>query len=227
MVKLLQLNISLKESDPEIWRRFVINDSITFHELFYIIQDVMGWWEYEEEILYEFKVGDTYLRPLSAEDEEVLTEFAKIALEEFKEMEDFKEIFEEEGFSDEELEKELLLQKGLDSSQVLVSEFVKEEGQKFTYIYDFGTDWEHNLLVEKILPEDAYETVPICLDGANACPPDALDGIDEYKEYLKILKNKKNKRYEEVVEILGEDFDPKYFSVEEVNEFLEETVDVE
>ena len=43
MTKILQLKIVLKGSKPPVWRRFLVKDSMTFHKLHNIIQDVMGW----------------------------------------------------------------------------------------------------------------------------------------------------------------------------------------
>lgn len=55
MPKILQLKITLKSSKPQIWRRFLVEDSITFHRLHEIIQRVMGWENYH---LYEFLVNE-------------------------------------------------------------------------------------------------------------------------------------------------------------------------
>ncbi|MCX6750801.1 MAG: plasmid pRiA4b ORF-3 family protein, partial [Candidatus Pacearchaeota archaeon] len=52
-IKMLQLKISLKEK-PAIWRRFIVNDFLTFEELHNIIQIVMGWENYH---LYEFEIN--------------------------------------------------------------------------------------------------------------------------------------------------------------------------
>jgi len=49
----LQLKIMLEGIEPKIWRRFVVDDFLTFHELHQIIQMVMGWENYHA---YEFMV---------------------------------------------------------------------------------------------------------------------------------------------------------------------------
>lgn len=40
---LLQMRISLNESSPEIWRRFLVEDTITVYALHNVIQIVMNW----------------------------------------------------------------------------------------------------------------------------------------------------------------------------------------
>jgi len=65
MTKILQLKIRLNGIRPPIWRRFLVEDSITFEELHEIIQNVMGWENYH---MYEFKL---YGLRISEPDEEL------------------------------------------------------------------------------------------------------------------------------------------------------------
>ena len=61
----------------------------------------------------------------------------------------------------------------------------------------------------------------------NSCPPEDCGGIHGYYRLLDTIKNPEDKEddrydhYEEVIEWLGDDFDPNYFNVEEVNQALE------
>jgi hypothetical protein len=48
------LKIRLLDIEPEIWRRFVVPDSITLDRLHDVIQIVMGWKDYH---LHEFTIG--------------------------------------------------------------------------------------------------------------------------------------------------------------------------
>ncbi len=50
-----QFKISLKQSNPAIWRRIQVPDNYTFWDLHVAIQDVMGWQDYH---LHEFIVTD-------------------------------------------------------------------------------------------------------------------------------------------------------------------------
>ena len=51
---ILQLKINLSDIRPEIWRRFLVNDSIGFHKFHEIIQEIMGWENYH---LYSFGIN--------------------------------------------------------------------------------------------------------------------------------------------------------------------------
>ncbi len=56
-----QFKVVLQETDPPVWRRFVIPSGITLHRLHLILQRVMGW---TNSHLYSFKIGaDEYAMP--------------------------------------------------------------------------------------------------------------------------------------------------------------------
>jgi len=100
-------------------------------------------------------------------------------------------------------------------------DFVKLEKQRIHYLYDFGDSWVHTILVEKIFEDDESKTLPICIDGKRACPPEDCGGVFGYLELLKIKENRNHPDYEEkIIEWLGEDFDPEYFDINEVNRWL-------
>lgn len=48
-----QLKVVLLETDPPVWRRFVVLSSVTLHRLHLILQDVMGW---ANSHLYRFQI---------------------------------------------------------------------------------------------------------------------------------------------------------------------------
>ncbi len=54
MTKILELDITLKDSKPKIWRRVLVPEDMNFHELHYVIQFAMGW---SHSHLHQFIVG--------------------------------------------------------------------------------------------------------------------------------------------------------------------------
>ena len=93
----------------------------------------------------------------------------------------------------------------LEAEKTNVSKFVKQYGlTKFVYVYDFGDDWVHDITVEDT--EYKYVgSVPQCLGGKGACPPEDCGGIWGYEE-------------------MKEDMDKDeytYFSLEDTNETLQ------
>ncbi len=65
--KLIQMKIELAEISPTIWRRFIVDSSITLDDLHDVVQTVMGW---DNAHLYSFEImHQTYLSP-DADDED-------------------------------------------------------------------------------------------------------------------------------------------------------------
>lgn len=109
------------------------------------------------------------------------------------------------------------LEKGLFSSRKQKIDILKAK-QKFKYTYDFGDNWEHLLVVEKILPKDASAAYPCCIKGERNCPPEDCGSVPGYYHLMTVRKNKKHPEYEDLVEEwLGEDYDPEHFNTEEIN----------
>jgi len=110
----------------------------------------------------------------------------------------------------------------VDYKEIKISDLLKKEKDKIVYEYDFGDGWEHDIILEKILPPDNDTKHPICLTGKMNCPPEDCGGIWGYSDMLEILKDPDHEEYESYIEWLGEEFDPKYFDKDEVNELLRE-----
>jgi len=73
---------------------------------------------------------------------------------------------------------------------------------KFTYIYDFGDYWEHEITVERILSSNEELRHPVCIEGKRACPPEDCGGVHGYYELIQILKNPKHPEYRDHIEWL-------------------------
>jgi hypothetical protein len=111
----------------------------------------------------------------------------------------------------------------LDESEFRLCDLIAREKTKFKYEYDFGDDWEHLLVVEKIIDDPKkMKGKVLCLDGKGACPPEDCGGIWGYYQMLDVLAGPSDDEGEEMKESLGESFDPAEFDVNEVNKALAE-----
>jgi len=108
----------------------------------------------------------------------------------------------------------------VDYSKMKISDLLKKEKDKIIYEYDFGDGWEHDIILEKIDTNGENKNIPTCLTGKNNCPPEDCGGIWGYADMLEILKHSDHEEYEDYIEWLGEEFDPKYFDKNEINEML-------
>lgn len=76
------------------------------------------------------------------------------------------------------------------------------EKQTFTYIYDFGDDWIHQITLEKKLSDEQIKTSQI-LAGQGTCPPEDCGGPWGYEHLKEVVTDPKNPEYEEMREWLG------------------------
>ena len=88
---------------------------------------------------------------------------------------------------------------------------------RFAYEYDFGDNWKHEVALEKILPPDAAFKHPVCLAGANACPPEDCGGSYGYANFVDALADPKHEEHESMKEWIGGAWDAARFSLADVN----------
>jgi len=94
-------------------------------------------------------------------------------------------------------------------------------GATFVYRYDFGDDWEHEVVVERIDESRRGDSLAIvCLDGARACPPEDCGGTSGYDRLLEILADPQDEEYREMKTWVGRRFDSERFDVHAVNKKL-------
>ncbi|OQB92944.1 MAG: Plasmid pRiA4b ORF-3-like protein [Verrucomicrobia bacterium ADurb.Bin118] len=105
----------------------------------------------------------------------------------------------------------------LNEKRYSVADLAPTAKRKFIYEYDFGDGWEHDVVVEKILPPDPAFKHPMCLAGANACPPEDCGGIGGYYNLLKILRDPQHPDHADMKDWIGGDLNAEEFSVEGVN----------
>jgi len=89
---------------------------------------------------------------------------------------------------------------------------------RFQYIYDFGDDWNHRLIVEKILQPEEGHPYAVLLTGKRACPPEDVGGIYGYASMLEISGDPEDEEFESTMEWLGDDFSSEAFGKEEIAE---------
>ena len=93
-------------------------------------------------------------------------------------------------------------------------------GIKAVYTYDFGDSWEHKIVVEKRLAPEPGRAYPVCLAGERHGPPKDCGGIPGFYNLLEAISDPGHEQHEELLDWLGDGFDPEAFSVDEVNRRL-------
>jgi hypothetical protein len=108
-----------------------------------------------------------------------------------------------------------------DERMVTLGRLLKREGERIRYTYDFGDDWEHEIVVEGVLAAEPGVRYPVCLAGKGACPPEDCGGVWGYEDLREALADSAHERHEEMLEWLdlqtATEFDPARFDMDRVN----------
>lgn len=169
----IQLRIELMETDPLVWRRVVVPETINLHRLHELIQDVMGW---EEAHLYEFECGGRH----------------------YGEPDDFSE-------------RPITMSRNA-KLKTLVN---RAKGNAFHYLYDFGDNWKHRIVIEATGVE-AISPCPRWLDGAMACPPEDIGGVQGYAALKAAIAGQQTPYGQELLQMLGAEFSPEALDEEAI-----------
>jgi hypothetical protein len=126
-------------------------------------------------------------------------------------------VIDREFYGDPELLNDGAIQ---DSMEILLSEIfqTKKKGYKFRYDYDFGDNWQHEVVFEGEFPQQKGVEYPLCLAGKRACPPEDIGGVWGYASLLEALADPDHEMHDDME--LPNDFEPEAFSVEETTESM-------
>jgi len=107
--------------------------------------------------------------------------------------------------------------KPVDESKAILSDYLSKDRTWITYVYDFGDNWEHRIVLEKVLPADKKVDYPQVIAGKRACPWEDSGGPWGYLDKIEILKNKNHEEFRYIADWLDindfeeldlESFDP-------------------
>lgn len=165
--RVYQFKIKLLGTDPPVWRRIQVPESYTFYDLHCAIQDAMGWQDchlHGFDIKYKPLVNIPIPRSMSV-------------------------IHIECPYADPEMgaEEPLYI-----TTEVPIKEHFKNEKDKAIYVYDYGDGWEHEVVLERLLPKGPKAKYPLCVDGQLSCPPEDCGSIPGYYDCIEAIKNKDN-----------------------------------
>jgi hypothetical protein len=109
-----------------------------------------------------------------------------------------------------------------DSNGLRVCELLRSEKDKISYEYDFGDGWDHQILLEKVLPPKPEKALPVCVKGLRACPPEDCGGIYGYYHLLETINGPDCAEKEELLEWTCGPIDPDAFDLVGINARLKE-----
>jgi hypothetical protein len=102
----------------------------------------------------------------------------------------------------------------MDAKKMTLAEALTDAGRKtFSYIYDFGDGWEHKVKLEKTAPAIAGLPRIQLIEATGRCPPEDSGGPWGYMGKLRVLKDPSDEEHANVVEWMGENYDPNLVSM--------------
>lgn len=150
---IFQFKINLLKVGMPVWRRLLIESDTTFEELHQILQIAFDW---ENVHLHDFVVKKSNgEKPISdirigqqdeADDDEIDSFWGPMS---------YYDDMATHSQRDERL-----------------SDWFIQEKDRVLYTYDFGDDWEHDIVLEKILEKESFMDYPICVKAKNDTPPE-------------------------------------------------------
>ena len=97
----------------------------------------------------------------------------------------------------------------LQAKLVKIETIVAKGFDCFDYVYDFGDDWEHAIVIEAIGPADPALKYPRFIDGARRGPPEDVGGIPGYYNFLDIAAKPRHRDHRHLIEWYGGPYDPE------------------
>lgn len=169
-----QLEITLRDVKPAIWRRLRVPGGIDLLSLHHAIQIAFGW---TDSHLHQYTVG----RVVYAMDEDA-------------------------GYT------------GCDTREDETTlEQVAKAKSKLLYEYDFGDDWKHDIVVERVEARSPDEPAIACIAGKRSGPQEDSGGPWGYMDKLASLADKTREDHADVRDWLGARFDAEAFDIARIN----------
>jgi hypothetical protein len=101
-----------------------------------------------------------------------------------------------------------------------ISKYISLINPTIEYIYDYGDNWQHKVVLEEILPVEKDVKYPRCIQGKRNGPPEDCGGPWGYLDMLEVLSEPKNIDYQNTkawIESMKEGpFYPEHFNPSEV-----------
>jgi len=106
----------------------------------------------------------------------------------------------------------------VDEKHVVLVNALGLDARCFDYVYDFGDDWHHIVVVEDRLPHTGVAPSLVhCSGGANCCPPEDVGSTCGYAEFLEAIADPNHGDHDQFLTWVGGHFDPKHFDLDATN----------
>lgn len=80
----------------------------------------------------------------------------------------------------------------MDARRYTLGQLLQGQALTVRYLYNFGDGWMHRIKLESVQPiasPAALHSLPMCMGGRNACPPENCGGPQRYADLLSALED--------------------------------------
>lgn len=99
----------------------------------------------------------------------------------------------------------------IDERRITVKQLLPRVESRLRWAYDFGDNWQHDVVVEAIEEPLVGGRYPMCTAGERACPPEDCGGVGGYEELREVLADPEHDEYEHLRTWAGVGFDSDAF----------------
>ena len=85
--------------------------------------------------------------------------------------------------------------------------------ERFLYVYDFGDDWRHDIVIERVGEGKPHIDYPVFVDGKRRDPPEDVGGVYGFMEFLEAVRDPMHSEHRDMIRWYGKPFDP--FEIDE------------
>lgn len=141
--RILQVKVKLMRTSPPVWRRLHVDSEMSFADFHDVLQAAFEW---DHDHLHEFRVTRT---------DGVANQNTLIAMD-------------DEGLDLPFFAASMMEQ--LDETEERLSDWFVKTKDRVVYTYDFGADWEHEIVLEKRLRAEKGASYPLCVKAKGEAP---------------------------------------------------------
>ena len=105
----------------------------------------------------------------------------------------------------------------MDARRYTIGQLLQGKSLAIRYLYDFGDGWLHRIKIEATAPigsPAALSSLPICLGGRNACPPEDFGGSQAYNQCLQAFEDPTHREHLAASRKLPQGFNAQHFDLQ-------------
>ena len=117
-------------------------------------------------------------------------------------------------------EDEVYDRKTYKAAAIRLKTLVERGVDRFLYVYDFGDNWRHDVVVGGLRDGGEDTEYPAFVDGARRCPPEDVGGTDGFMEFLEAVLDASHEEHDRMTEWYGGPFDPEDIDEQRIRSVL-------